>query len=155
MAENLINFVHLLATAVWLGGALFIKIILDPASRAIDPRENGKLQAVVAKRFSIAAWISIVLLVITGISKTPSGMLMDTTSEAGIILALKHILIIGVIGIGLAIGLVVVPRLRRSAGSPEPAVQLQFQKAGRQLQRLSMTSTVLGIGILLAASFLW
>ncbi len=155
MADSLINFLHLLATAVWLGGAIFIKAILEPATRQIDPREAGKLQGVIAKRFTITAWSSIIVLLITGYLKTPAEMLFDTSSSMGLALFVKHILIVFVIVIGLLIAFVAVPRLKRAAPAPGSPPSEDFVKANRQLLRLSMTSTIIGIGILLCASFLW
>lgn len=155
MADSLINLIHLLATAVWLGGAIFIKLVLEPATRRIDPREAGQLQGIVAKRFTIIAWSSIILLCITGVLKTPPGMLLDTASDFGIILTVKHLLILVVIAIGLLIGLVAVPKLRRSAPAPGSPPSGEFLKANKALLRLSMISTVAGVGILACAAFLW
>jgi|GEM_PF-1089343 len=155
MFDQIVQFVHLLATAVWLGGAIFIKMILEPSTQRIDPREAGKLSGIIAKRFSISAWIAILLLCITGILKTPGPMFFDTSSEAGIALAVKHVLVIGVILIGLVIALVAVPRLRRAAPAPGAPPAAEFLKAQKLLHRLSMTSTILGVGIIACVTFLW
>ncbi len=155
MWESLVNFVHLLATAVWLGGAIFIKAILEPAAKLIDAREAGKLQANIAKRFTIVAWTSIVLLCITGYLKTPPGMLLNLSSDLGMILTVKHILIVFVIAIGLVIAIVAVPRLHRAAPAPGSPSSDEFLKANKLLLRLSMTSTIIGVGILVCAAFLW
>jgi len=155
MVDAVVNLVHLLATAIWLGGAIFIKLILEPASRQIDPRENGKLQGLIARRFTIAAWTSLVLLLITGIMKTPSEMYLDFSSDMGRALAIKHILVAAVFAVGLIIALVAVPRMRHAAPGPGAAPSDAFLRAQRFLLRLSLTSTLLGIGVLICASFLW
>ena len=155
MADSLINLVHLLATVVWIGGGLFIKVILEPAMKLIDPREAGRLLGIVAKRFSITAWICILLLLVTGVMKTPREMLFDPSSDMGLVLTVKHVLILLVIAVGLLIALVAVPRLRRSAPAPGSAPTDGFARANRQLHRLTMTSTILGVGIVAAAAFLW
>jgi uncharacterized membrane protein len=69
------NFLHLLASVIWIGGAAYIHIILMPVFNSIVPQEGGKLQCLVAKPFSIVVWVSIILLIIIGILKTPSAML--------------------------------------------------------------------------------
>jgi uncharacterized membrane protein len=155
MADSLINLVHLLATVIWLGGAIFMKAILEPVVKQIDPREGGKLMGLLAKRFTITAWTSIILLLITGFLKTPEGMLLDTSSDMGMILTVKHLLIVVVIIVGLLIALVVVPRLRRAAPGAGSVPTEDFVKASRQLHQLSMTSTITGIAILICAAFLW
>lgn len=71
MVDVVVNFVHLLATTVWIGGAFYAHFILQPALKMIDPREGGKLLGILGKRFSIAAASSLLLLAVTGIMKTP------------------------------------------------------------------------------------
>lgn len=39
--DTFINVLHILATAVWIGGASFVHFILKPASRSIDPQQAG------------------------------------------------------------------------------------------------------------------
>lgn len=155
MSDGIINAVHLLATAVWLGGAIFIHFILGPILRRIDPREAGKLQGILAPRFSKVAWACILLLIVTGLLKTPSDLLFDTTSDFGRILAVKHAMILAVVAVGLIIAFVVVPRLRKAAPSPGNPPSEEFHTAQRNLHTLAMTNTVLGVLIVLAAAFLW
>jgi putative copper export protein len=114
MDDIIINFFHLLAAAVWLGGAIFIKVVLNPSLAQIDPQQRGKLMGTAAKRFSITAWISIIVLIITGLLKTPSDMLFDVSSDIGIFLTIKIISVIGVVIIGLIIALKLVPAMRKS-----------------------------------------
>lgn len=66
------NFLYLLASVIWIGGAAYIHIILMPVFKSIDPQESGKLQCLT---FSIVVWASIILLIINGILKMPSAML--------------------------------------------------------------------------------
>jgi putative copper export protein len=73
----------------------------------------------------------------------------------GVILMIKHILILLVILVGLLIGLVVVPRMQRAAPAPGAAPPEEFLKANRQLHRLSKASTIGGVAILTCAAFLW
>jgi uncharacterized membrane protein len=155
MGEEIINIIHLLATATWLGGAIFMKVVLEPSAKKIDPREAGKLMGIVAPRFSAVAWLSIILLVVTGILKTPSGMLLDTSSTAGIILTVKHVFVFGVILIGLAIVLVPVRAMKRYAPAPGTPPSEEFRRAQQLLHYLSMSSTILGVLIVGLAAFLW
>ncbi len=46
MTDAIVNFLHLLATAIWLGGAIFIKLVLNPSLLEIDPQQRGRLMAV-------------------------------------------------------------------------------------------------------------
>lgn len=155
MYTEAVNFVHILATTVWLGGAIMLKMVIEPSLKKIDPGQAGKLMGLIAPRFSGIAWTCILLLIITGLIKTPAGMLADTTSDTGIILGLKHLLILGVIVVGILIIAVPVRRMRRLAPAPGTAPSGDFRKAQKLLNRLSMTSTILGVLIVGLASFLW
>ena len=55
MFEELNNFLHLLASCVWIGGMIFMHFILKPAAQQINPGEAGKLLGSIAPRFTIAA----------------------------------------------------------------------------------------------------
>lgn len=155
MTDNIINFFHLLATAVWIGGAVYAHVILIPALKHIDPQQSGKLQSIVAKRFSITAWSCILVLLITGLLKTPSHLLFDTSTALGSVLFAKHVVIACVIIIGLVIAFVVVPKMMRNAPKPGDRPAPDFITAQGRLKLLATVNTILGVGILLLASFLW
>lgn len=155
MAHGVINFFHLFATSIWIGGMVYIHFVLLPAVSKIDQGEGGKLQGLLAKRFSIIAWSALLILLITGYLKTPSEMLFNTSTQFGIILTVKHILIIVVLIVGITIGAVVVPGLRKympkSGEKPTP----EFFSFKRKLELLATTNLTLGILILICASMLW
>lgn len=155
MENSIINFFHLLGAVIWIGGAFYIHLILMPALKAIDPQEGGKLQGIIAKRFSIVAWASIIVLLITGFLKTPSTMLLNTTSYFGIILLIKHIFIIGAIFVGLMIALVAVPNLSKNAPKPGEKPSAGFFKYQKTLHTLALTNLIFALIILLLASMLW
>jgi len=155
MFDQLVNLIHLLAAMIWVGGSIFIKIVLEPYAKVMDPPEAAKLNSTIGKKFSMVAWISILLLLITGYIKTPEGMYFETSSEAGIALAIKHVLVLIVVVVGLLIGLVAVPRMRKAAPAKGAAPSGDFIKAQQQIRRLSVVTTILGVGIIVCAAFLW
>jgi len=155
MTDAIVNFLHLLATAIWLGGAIFIKLVLNPSLLEIDPQQRGRLMGTAAKRFSITAWISIIVLIITGLMKTPSDMIFNVSSDMGIILTIKHIFILGVILIGLIIAFKIVPSMRNASPKPGERPTEEYIKHNTRLENYSLTSTILGILIILLAALLW
>jgi hypothetical protein len=44
-----LDFLHLLATAAWIGGMIYIILVLMPSLTAIDPPQRGKLMGAAAK----------------------------------------------------------------------------------------------------------
>jgi uncharacterized membrane protein len=155
MVEAIVNFTHLLATAIWIGGAVFIQMILQPSLKLIDPQQSGKLFGVVAKRFSITSWICIGVLVVTGYIKTPERMLYDFSYSLGMFLAVKHTTIILVILVGLVIAFGVVPKLRKFSPKPGEPPSAEFLRYQKRLGTLAKVNLVLGLFVLLNASMLW
>ena len=137
MTDVLINFIHILATTIWIGGAVYIQLILLPSLRLIDPQQSGKLQGIVAERFSITAWTCIVLLLITGYLKTPPGLMVDVSSDLGRMLAFKHILVLLAIVVGLLIAAGIVPAMRKLAPKPGEAPSADFLSYGKRLSFLA------------------
>jgi uncharacterized membrane protein len=155
MWNTIINIVHILSTAVWIGGAFFIHFVMQPSLKQIDPQQSGKLMGIISKRFSITAWICILLLIITGYLKTPHAMLFNFTTDFGVYLAIKHLLIIIVVVSGLAIGLYVVPNLRKNAPKAGDTPSAEFVKYQKNLSNLATFNLILGILIVVFASLLW
>ena len=63
-------FLHLASAIIWIGGSLFLALVLIPALRrfAVPP---GMLDAV-ARRFRVISWVCIILLVSTGLYILPT-----------------------------------------------------------------------------------
>lgn len=63
-----VRWLHLLAAMTWIGGMIFILIVLLPVMRrSLSPLDRTLLFAKVGQRYFTASWISLVILVITGI----------------------------------------------------------------------------------------
>lgn len=62
-------FIHIIASITWLGGMLFLVMVMVPLTRReIDsPAEAARLLGQVGRKFRPVAWASIVLLVATGL----------------------------------------------------------------------------------------
>ncbi len=155
MVDGIINFLHQLATAIWIGGMIYMDLILMPSAAKIDPGESSKLLGLIAKKFTIFAWGSIIILIITGLLKTPSNMLFSASTDTEIILLIKHILVIVIIITGLIITVVFVPGLKANAPAPGEKPSEEFFSYQRKIEHLSKTNLVLGILILICASWLW
>ena len=155
MLDGIINFFHLLATVVWIGGMFYMDLILMPSIAKIDPGESSKLMGMIAKKFTITAWSAIIILIITGILKTPTDMYFDTSTDYGIYLFIKHLLVIAAIIVGLVITIVFVPGLKANSPKPGEMPSAEFISYSKRIEKFSKTNLVLGILILVCASILW
>jgi uncharacterized membrane protein len=64
---SVVNWIHLFATVVWIGGMTTNLFVVLPSIReTLEPGVMGKLMGAVMKRFRVWIYISIVLLVLTG-----------------------------------------------------------------------------------------
>lgn len=154
MVQTAVDLIHILAAATWLGGMIYIAFILQPALRTIDPQQNARLSAAVQKRFSITSWVAMAVLIITGYMKTPEGMMFDLSISLGQILAVKHLLIIMVILIGLGIALYAGPGMRKNAPKPGEPPSADFFRFHKSLNIMALTNLILGIGIFVCAMLL-
>lgn len=120
----LVLVIHLLAAIVWLGGMFFISLVLVPSLRKLDPpTKRTEILSSTARRFSLVSWIAILVLLITGainaanhgitIALISSGNLLS--SQFGIILTFKVILVLVMILISAVHDFILGPKLIRLA----------------------------------------
>jgi len=68
--KNMFYFIlitlHLLAAAVWIGGMLFLGLVLTPVLRYRPPDERASLLSAVGRRFLKVAWSALGAILVTG-----------------------------------------------------------------------------------------
>jgi len=150
-ALSIINWLHLLATVVWIGGMASNILVLMPSVReTLDPRSAGALMAAAMKRSRILIYSSVSVLLITGVvmtllNKLYLGLMQLDNSWSQIILV-KHIFIAVLIILVIYAFEVLAPKVRLIASkgpSPELAMLQNLQ------MRMAMIAFVLGVVILL------
>lgn len=65
---HVLLFVHLLGVIVWVGGMAFAYLCLRPAAMTLEPPARLTLWAAAFKRFFPLVWISVVLIVGSGVA---------------------------------------------------------------------------------------
>ena len=65
--NTLMNFLHVSAAIVWLGGVSFMLFAFRPAAMALPPPQRLPLMAQVLRRFFMLVWPCIGLLLVTGL----------------------------------------------------------------------------------------
>ncbi|PZN06282.1 CopD family protein [Thermaerobacter composti] len=63
---ELVVFVHVLAAMVWVGGILFLSLVVVPASRRYPADVRARLFADVGRRFRVVGWTALAILAVTG-----------------------------------------------------------------------------------------
>ena len=66
---QLAGLTHLLAVIVWVGGTLFLVMVMVPLARGgmLPPRQRAALLGAVARRYRPIAWTAIAVLVASGV----------------------------------------------------------------------------------------
>jgi len=103
LADSLVTWVHLICSSIWVGGSIFIGIVLVPVLKAHTKslEELVALMIKVGRRFNKATVPAFGILIATGIYNSRGfigdpGSLLDTTY--GIILLVKIILVLATVG---------------------------------------------------------
>jgi copper transport protein len=136
-----LDYLHVIAISIWLGGVVAFSYVVMPSARGADPRELGAT----IFRFSLTALAAVAVIITTGVLQSLDRLvLIEDLVETpyGIALLAKIVLLLGLLGLG-ALNLVVWgPRMRAGA------------VASAQFARGVIGESVLFAGVLVAAAFL-
>ena len=91
----LVDWLHALAAAFWLGGALALTLVLPPALRALDDESRRQAIRAVMRRFSRIVSPLLALIIVSGIYNAANFFLTgdDVSSSYGRALGLKLLLL--------------------------------------------------------------
>src|SRR5574341_563085 len=99
IADALITWAHLISASIWVGGSIFIGIVLAPMLKTISPSVEERLKIMIraGRKFNKIAVPSLIILIATGLYNSYNilnrpDMLFST--NYGIILTIKIILVI-------------------------------------------------------------
>jgi uncharacterized membrane protein len=162
---SLSHFLHLLATAVWIGGIVMILSVTLPGAKAALESSPmvSRLMKEITKRFTPIVNISILVLIFTGVviahyEKNFTSVL-DFNNTWNVILFIKHLLVALMIVIHFYRGLILNPKIGRlSSQVNESQVTSSLSSQAVKLQRFSLnlvkTNCVLGLIVLLFTGIL-
>ena len=102
LVDALIMWAHLVAASIWVGGSIFIGIVLAPLLKTISDSVEGRLSIMirVGRKFNTIGVPSLIILIITGIYNSvgliakPSLIL---STNYGIVLLIKVILVVALL----------------------------------------------------------
>jgi putative copper resistance protein D len=101
IAEALVTWIHITCSSIWVGGSIFLGIILAPALKIAVPIASDRLLLMIkfGRRFNSIAIPSFVILIGTGIYNSRSFLVEDILWQTpyGQLLLVKMILVIVVI----------------------------------------------------------
>ena len=134
-----IQWIHLMAAVVGLGGMGFLLLILIPSLKVLSAEQREALSRAVGERFRWASWSAILLLLLSGIYNTRSYYREVPWKEhVWKFLALKILLSLGLFAIVL--GLTVPFRL--------------FEPLRARRRKLLFVAFILGVAVVLISAYL-
>lgn len=104
IADSLITWIHLLSASVWVGGSIFIGMVIAPMLKTFTSSvtERAIFMIKVGRRFNKIALPALVILIATGIYKAHLLLASPNTlldSNYGIILVIKIIVVASMIAL--------------------------------------------------------
>jgi putative copper export protein len=102
LIEVLVIWVHLICASIWVGGSIFLGLILAPMLGSITSSMEERLSIMirVGRRFNMVALPSLLILVLTGLYNSRAYLAepsMIVRTDYGIILLIKIIVVIGIL----------------------------------------------------------
>jgi copper transport protein len=147
-----IDWVHLCAVAVWVGGLFFLGFALLPALRPLGGPARTRLLSALVPRFSTVAAVSVVVIILTGLYQTVR--LVDSWSVFidlawGRALVLKLVLVMALLLLGAFNLLIVRPRLTEYARRMDRATRERAARLRLDFRRAVLAEVGLGVVIVL------
>ena len=145
-----LNWLHLGATVVWIGGIFLNNLAVSPSARqSLEPPVMGKFMSSYIKRFRVLVYISVGILVVTGVIMTimnPQYAGLAVLGNLWLQLVLvKHIFVVILIILGIYILEVLTPKIGRlGAKGPSP----ELGKLQKKLASLGITTLIIATIIL-------
>lgn len=139
--------------AVWIGGMVFTNFVIIPTMRTAPP-EAKPLQGQIMGRFSMLAWISAGLIVLTGILKIIRlGMPVFQTS-LGHVIEFKVLVAIVMITLGIIISRRLLPKMGALAQQDGPPPLEEMQALQSRVELLGKINLLLGLLVLVAVALI-
>jgi copper resistance protein D len=158
ISDALIMWAHLVAASIWVGGSIFIGIVLAPLLKTMSDTVEGRLSIMirVGRKFNKIAIPSLIILIVTGIYNSSNllvrpSLILSTTY--GQILVIKVILvIILLITFAIHVRLIRV-EIEKKIESRQFSEEL-VQKLRSKIIALGRITVIVSIAILLMAALL-
>ncbi len=147
--QVIIDFLHELAAVAWIGGIIYANLVLMPSVSAIQVQEQGKLIGAVTKRFTMLSWLSIFVLIGTGILKALSPEMKNISQTEHLMLSIKYALFAGMFIVSVLITFVLGPKMKKLASQPGQQPAPELGKVQKQIGTLAIINMILGVLVLL------
>ena len=103
--STVMQWIHLAAAVVGVGGIGFLVFLLIPSTRVLLPEHQDALMKKVLRRFRLVSWSVIVLLIVSGLYNLRAYYWELAWGRAWLLLTMKILLALLVFGVSLSLTL--------------------------------------------------
>jgi putative copper resistance protein D len=138
----IVRWVHVLSAITWIGGMLFIALVLVPVTRGLDDAAlRTRLVQESGRRFRRIAWIALALLVVTG--------LLNLWQAPGLLWTARFHLKVGLVGLAVILSAFHDYVLGPRAGLPgaDPTARLRASWIARLNLAVALAIVLLGLAL--------
>ncbi len=153
-------WLHLLAAIAWIGGMLFMSLVLIPVMRQRgDSQLAASLIGPVGRRFRSMSWLLLAVLVLTGlVNASYRGVALSSyvdpqfwAGRFGSLLAVKLLVFVAMLGLSVAHDFFIGPRARTvAAGESNPSEAEVYRRWATRLGRLNLALGLIIVAIAVA-----
>ncbi|GKS60207.1 hypothetical protein YTPLAS18_37340 [Nitrospira sp.] len=149
----LLTWVHLLASMSWIGGMMFLSLVVVPVlKQPAVASHRGLLFAPLARRFRMIAWISMAILLSTGpLLAVFRGINLSDPLAWPVVLQLKLGLVLILMVLSVGHDLIVGPRVSQIARKPLPERTMAEVRLVRWSPLLARSTLLLAVAVAYAA----
>jgi len=158
LEQAIITWIHLVSAAVWVGGSLFLGVVLAPILKKMSMPLEERLQIMikVGRRFNRIAVPSLIILIVTGLYSSQQllsnpGILLSTSY--GSYLVIKILLVIALI-IAFAVHVRIIRKDVEEKIMSKQMSEEQIQKLRKKIIILGEVTVVISVAILFFAAVL-
>jgi copper resistance protein D len=158
LVDALIMWAHLIAASIWVGGSIFIGIVLAPLLKTISDSIAGRLSIMirVGRKFNKIGVPSLIVLIATGIYNSVEFIVkpqLILSTNYGIVLLVKIMLVIILIIIFAVHVRLIRSEVERKIESKQLSGEF-LQKLRSKIIMLGRLTVILSLAILLMAALL-
>ena len=156
MSSFALVWIHLIAAVGWIGGTIFLSLVLAPSYRAMASKPDaGALFRTSAKRFRLVVWGAVAILLLTGpLLVLSHGWPLFEPSRWPSVLGIKLSLVAALLLMTLAHDLVLGPRVRAILAVPPDRRTASDQTILIAATWLPRAALVLSLAVLFVAVML-
>ena len=147
--ETFVSTLHVLAAAVWVGGAIALTFVAVPYARSLQGEARAEALRALGRRWRPLGWSALALLLASGIgSAEEDGVFNGRTLAGGFggVLIAKLVLVVALVVLAAAHDFVLGPRLARQVREGRPqTLRPPLVLVGRASLVLTVAVPVLGV----------